>query len=310
MRKSAAAAAMVAVIMIIAGPLLAGKKDKTTWDIDTPVIESYASSDTPFDGRLQVIAYNIERGFFWEDVADYVESKRKDPPATVLLISESDRNHSRTGEVFVAREMARALGMNMAFVTEYIEYNDETPENQGDHGNAILSPFPLEDVTVIRHRTVYSWERWGWIDGQPRRGERVTLGATVVLPSGDRVRVYSAHLESNAETLGKWLQMSQIVEDAEGRPGPAVIGGDFNELPWGLMWTMLPRKGMENTFKGDNSPTGGCRPEGDKARCAIKIDWIVHRDMTVLERSVDYPLNSKGGVISDHCPVRAVFELK
>jgi len=212
--------------------------------------------------------------------------------------------------VFVADEMAKALQMNMAFVTEYVEYNDDTPENQGDHGNAVLAPFPITDVTVIRHTTVYSWQRWGWIYGQPRFGERVTIGATLELPDGSQMRVYSTHLESNAETVGKWIQLSEVVKDAEKYDLPVVIGGDFNELPGGLMFAMLPRHGIENTFAGDLSSTGTCKPADGVAKCSLKIDWIVHKGLALDGRAVDYPLNAEGGVISDHAPVRAVFNVR
>lgn len=279
------------------------------WDISRPVSASYVAGETPYDGRVQVIAFNIERGFFREDVVRYVEEMRARVPATIVLLTECDRNHSRTGDVFVADEIARALGMDMVFVTEYIEYNDETTDTQGDHGNAILSPFPITDLAVIRHLTTYDWEKAGSIMGQPRHGDRVTLGATVELPGGDRVRVYAVHLESNTGTIGKWLQMRQVLEDADKTELPTMIGGDFNELPLGLMFEMFPLHGIENAFKGDFSPTGTCKPAGDRARCSLKIDWIVYRNAGMVERSVDYPLNAEGGVISDHAPVRAVFRL-
>jgi len=288
----------------------ASKSARRTWDINQPVRASFARGETPYDGRVQVIAYNIERGFFWDDVASYIAAQKEEVPATVVLLSEADRSHSRTGEVFVAKELAENLDMDMVFVTEYIEYNDETAENQGDHGNAILSSFPLSDVTVIRHTTVYSWQMFGWVWGQPRYGERVTIGATIELPDGKELRVYTAHLESNADTIGKWIQMREILRDAQKYHVPAVIGGDFNELPFGLMFKLLPRYGFDNAFSGDKSPTGSCKPAGDHAACTLKIDWIVHRGIATAERSVDYPLNSEGNVISDHAPVRAVFEME
>lgn len=308
MKKQVPVAAVLAASVLVFS--CAGKEGRPPdRDINQPVLASYARGDTPFDGAVTVAAYNIERGFFWPDVVNYLEEQRGMTPALVVLLSECDRNHSRTGDVFVADRMARALKMDMAFVTEYIEYNDETPGNQGDHGNAILSPFPMTDVTVIRHTTVYSWTKMGWIDGQPRYGERVTIAATLHLPGNQRLRVYSTHLESNAETVGKWIQMSEILKDVKQTELPVVIGGDFNEIPGGLMFAMLPLYGVKNAFAGDLSPTGGCKPGDGQARCLLKIDWIVYRGLKLEESAVDYPLNSEGGVMSDHSPVRAVFDL-
>jgi endonuclease/exonuclease/phosphatase family metal-dependent hydrolase len=277
------------------------------WDIDQPVTASYVSDTPDFDGKLQVIAYNIERGFFPDDIANYIEGEMENYPATVLLLSELDRNHSRTKDIFVADELARRLNMNVVYATEFIEYNDQTPDTQGDHGNAILSPFPITDVTLIRHTVEFDWQKKGHTQDEPRFGNRVTIGANIALPGGNKVRVYTAHLESNADTFGKWRQMSEIIEDAEKYDLPVVIGGDFNELPGWVMFQKFPKYDIKNAFSGDRSKTGGCNVSGAKVKCLIKIDWIVYRDLALLESSVDYPVNWEGDIISDHCPVRSVF---
>ncbi len=302
-KKSALAVLVIALLAAVAHG-----KDRT-WDIDEPVTASFAAGQTEYDGEIQAIAFNIERGFYWKDVAEYIEERLAEVPATVVLLSECDRNHHRTGDIFVAEELARRLGMNMAYVTEFIEYNDKTVINQGDHGNAILSPFPLKDLTVIRHTSAFSWQSYGSLQGEPRYGERVTLGATVMLPRGDKVRVYSVHLESNAGSAEKWEQMKQVAHDSEYTPYPVIIGGDFNEFSFGAMFDKLGRYGIRNSFKNNDRPTGACEPGIERADCKIKIDWIVHKKLELVESTVDYPLNSSGGVISDHAPVRAVYRL-
>lgn len=280
-------------------------------DIDIPVTADYAEADAPFAGRLQVIAFNIERGFFWPDVVKYIEACRAHNPATIVLLSETDRNHSRTKDIFVADEMARALKMHMVYATEFIEYNDQTPDRQGDHGNAILSPFPLADISVIRHLPLQDWSGWyGERMGEPRFGNRVSIGATATLPGGKKLRVYTVHLESASETVGKWLQLRQLLPDIRKHGLPTAIGGDFNELPGMVMFGMLPFYGVHNAFGGNLSPTGGCKPDGDHAKCLIKIDWIIFKGLRKVSSQVDYPLNSQGGTLSDHCPVRAEFEFQ
>ncbi|MFO8056939.1 MAG: endonuclease/exonuclease/phosphatase family protein [bacterium] len=301
------AAALIAV-MLTAAPLPG--KDRKTWDIDKPVTASFATGEVEYTGEVQVIAFNIERGFFWEDVAAYIEKKREQVPATIVLLSECDRNHHRTGDEFVARKLASRLGMNMAYVTEFIEYNDKTVINQGDHGNAILSPFPLSNLTVIRHTSAFSWQKYGFLQGEPRFGERVTLGATVELPGGDKLRVYSVHFESNAGSFEKWEQMKEVLRDTEYTPYPVVIGGDFNEMSFGVMFRKLGRYAIQNSFAENDQPTGGCEPGEGGADCRIKIDWLVHRDLELVKSTVDYPLNSEGGIISDHAPVRAVYRME
>ena len=298
------------VLLLLAGLSAAFAKTAPPpgWKIDQPVTANYAPADTPFAGKLQVIAFNIERGFFWPDVVKYIAARRAENPATIVLLSETDRNHSRTKDVFVADEMARALKMNMIYVTEFIEFNDQTPETQGDHGNAILSPWPLTDITVIRQIRLNDWGGWyGRSTGEPRYGDRVAIGATALLPGGKKVRVYAVHLESFSETIGKWLQLRQLLPDAKAHHLPYVIGGDFNELPGMVMFWMLPLYGVRNAFAGDLSPTGSCKPANGRAQCKIKIDWIIYKGLKLDSRAVDHPLNSAGGTLSDHVPVRAQF---
>lgn len=279
--------------------------------LNQPVIKSYAKKATlAFDGRIQVIAFNIERGLFWQDVAKYLKEQQSQFPATIVLIGEADRMHSRSGDVFVADELAKALNMNMVFVTEYVEYNDKTKDNQGDHGNAILSRLPLSDITVIRHTDVFSWTKWGWTQGQPRKGDRVAIGATATLPDGKQVRVYVCHLESNDIASRRVIQMEEILEDAKKYSIPVVVGGDFNELPSGVIFTRIKDYGFENTYADNRQNTGSCLAQNGKLKCAVKIDWQINRGLQVLEKTVDYPVNSKGGPMSDHAPVRAVYKAK
>jgi len=279
--------------------------------LNQPVVKNYAEkSPAAFDGRVQVIAFNIEQGHFWPDVVKYLQDQKSSIPATIALVGEADRMHSRTGDVFVADEMAKALKMNMVFVTEFIEYNDKTKQNQGDHGNVILSPFPLADIAVIRHSDVYSWAKWGWVQGQPRKGERVAIGATATLPDGKQVRVYVCHLENYGSSGQRAMQMEEILEDAKKYNLPIVVGGDFNELPGGQIFSRIKDFGFENTFADNRQNTGSCVARSGKLKCAVKIDWQIYRGLSVLDKTVDYPVNSKGGAMSDHAPVRAIYKIK
>ncbi len=276
--------------------------------LNQPVVESYAAQKAaPFGGQFQVIAYNIERGIYWKDVANYLADQQARMPASIILLSETDRMHSRSGDVFVADELARALKMNLVFATEFIEYNDQTKDTPGDHGNAILSPFPLKEITVIRQKDLFSWTKWGGLLGEPRKGERVAIGAIALLPDGREVRVYTVHLESNAASPQRVVQMEEVLDDAKKYNVPAVIGGDYNELPAGMIFQAIKDYGFENSFAGNHQNTGSCGINKGKVECAVKIDWIVHRGLKVVDKIVDYPMTSQGGVISDHSPVRAIF---
>jgi len=279
-------------------------------ELNQPIIKNYAEQALVFNGKIQVIAYNIERGEFWEDVVKYLKEQKSEVPATIILLSEADRMHSRSGDVFTAEQMAKALKMNLVFVPEFIEYNDKTKDSPADHGNAILSPFPINDISVIRHTDVYSWSRWGWLWAQPRKGERVSIGATLILPNGTELRVYTVHFESHALSQQRIIQMKEVLEEASKYEIPVVIGGDFNEFRSGKIFKLIPKYGFENSFQNNSQPTGNCRIIDEQIKCKGKIDWIVHKGLTLMESAVDYPINSQGRVISDHAPVRAIYQTK
>ena len=278
--------------------------------LNQPSIASYAPDKVAFDGKLQVIAFNIEQGPYWKDVVNYVAGKKQEIPATIVLVSEADRMHSRSGDVYVADEMAKALKMNMVYATEFIEYNDKTKDTPGETGNAVLSPFPLSDITVIRQVDLFSWTRWGFLQGQPRKGDEVAIGVTALLPTGKRVRVYEVHFENYATSSGRAQQMEQVLEDAKKYNLPIVIGGDYNELPGGKIFSVAKRDGFENVFEGNHQPTGGCEGVHGKLLCLVKIDWQVARGMKVIDKAVDHPMASNGRNISDHVPVRVTYEIR
>jgi len=301
---------LMILAVILASGCASKKPIQGIEQMNQPATASYSSGKLPaFDGRLQVIAFNIEQGRFWKDAVEYIEEKQDQLPATIALISEADRRHSRSGDVFVAEEMAKALGMNMVYATEFIEYNDKTRGSPGETGNAILSAFPLSDISVIRQKDLYSWTRWGWIQGQPRKGERVAIGATALLPDGRRLRVYVAHLENYATSPGRASQMRQILDDAKKYEMPAVIGGDFNELPRGSLFAEAEKVGFENAFAQNRQPTGSCIALSGKLSCAVKIDWQLDRGLSALNPIVDYPLNSLKAPISDHAPLRVLYSI-
>ena len=300
----------IACILALALGACASKKPiEGIEKLNQPSVASYALEKVAFDGKLQVIAFNIEQGPYWKDVVKYVAGKQSEVPATIVLVSEADRMHSRSGDVFVADEMARALKMNMVYATEFIEYNDKTKDTPGETGNAILSPFPLENITVIRQVDLFSWTRWGFLQGQPRKGDEVAIGATALLPNGRRVRVYEVHFENYTDSAGRAKQMAQVLEDAKKYDLPVVIGGDYNELPGGKIFRVAKQAGFENPFAGNRQPTGACVAVAGKLSCLIKIDWQVDKGLAVRDKTVDYPLASNRRNISDHAPVRVVYSV-
>lgn len=187
--------------------------------------EHLAPTQTEPKDELVVWAYNIERGHSMDAQVAAILSGENGPLPDVLLMSELDRGCSRTGYRHVAREYAAALGMNYLFAVEFVELKGAPGSHVAhcEHGNAILSRYPLGNVRAFRHKSQHVWYD---DDSQPRLGGRIALSADVLV--GDRVlHVYSVHFESQTEEA-RSAQAMETALDAETLSGPAVVGGDMN----------------------------------------------------------------------------------
>jgi len=160
------------------------------------------NNDPQLGEFLRVASWNIDRGLGWEYLEvlfsknDDILAKIKDPvvdkqkvidqiniikKANIIILNEVDIGMPRTGYKNIAQELAKTLGYNYAFGTEFVEvdpthlglednpYSEERILFQGKpyvvdkskykglHGNAILSQFPIKNVRVIRLPAYYDW---------------------------------------------------------------------------------------------------------------------------------------------------------
>ena len=99
----------------------------------------------------------------------------------IMVLNEVDIGMPRTDYKNIAEELAKTLGYNYAFGTEFVEvdpahlgmednqwseerilfpgkkYTVDKSKYKGLHGNAILSRFPLKNVRIIRFPAYYDW---------------------------------------------------------------------------------------------------------------------------------------------------------
>ncbi len=199
------------------------------------VLEQDAPSAAPAldAATLTVAAFNLERGFESEAQVRAFKSGAGLPLPDVLLLSEVDRGCSRSGWRNVARDYAEALGMHYVFGVEYVEL----PRSSGpgrrieapcEHGNGILSRWPIEDPEVLRFAANESWYRTSAGPGEPRLGGRMALAATLRV-GVRRLRVFATHFESGAfDDRYRRAQADELARAVENSPHPVIVGGDFN----------------------------------------------------------------------------------
>ncbi len=176
----------------------------------------------------------------------------------VLLLQEMDSEGTAA--------IAQALGMNFVYYPASVH-----PKHHRDFGEAILSPWPLEkdQKLLLPH---YS----------PRNGQvRIAVIAQVQAPTP--IWVYNTHLETSLMDPNQRLdQLETILQDAQTRTGPILLGGDFNTL------TPLEQKALvehmsEAGFVWATSEVTGTV---SAAEGHLTLDYIFVRELTPVDAGV------------------------
>lgn len=197
--------------------------------------DSFATTPPAPKREIVVLAYNIERGFGQDAQLDLLLHDPTVPVPDVLLLSEVDRGCRRTQFRNVARDYAQAFGGYYVYATEFVELPGDRGETGPydpplcEHGNAIVSRWPLANVRQIRFAQNRSWYTPVGHPNpdEPRLGGRVAIAADIRI-ADHLLRVYAAHLESNPPLAVRDAQVREILDDAKSVFWPVVVGGDLN----------------------------------------------------------------------------------
>lgn len=273
--------------------------------------------------EIVICAYNVERGLCLDEQLDAFRNAAGVPHPDVLLLSEADRGCTRSGGRNVAEAYARALDMRYVFGVEFVElprvWGPGGPiRRRCEHGNAIVTRYPLGNVDLIRHRRTRSWhsivQRTLRV-GQPRLGGRVAIGADLRI--GERLlRCYAVHFESGRGGRGKrsrdgyrQSQAAELIDAGIGTQHGVVIGGDMNVL--GYLQNDRPapeptiRLLLDAGFVDAHAPMP--RPDRITTDTDRTIDLIVGRAVRFIDAGVG-PREIWGN-LSDHLPVWARVRL-
>ncbi len=173
---------------------------------------------------LKVVTWNVEWGRHSTLVAQQLATDPELADADVLLLTEVPRHDPESSPpgINMARELAQTLRMDYVQAPEWDRRFEV--KNGGEHCTAILSKYPLGNVTHIRHTPAY--DHYGKLD---RIGGRHTLAADALI-GGERVRLYAVHFATRDLGPGRAVQAAEVLADAAvpARPARQIIGGDFN----------------------------------------------------------------------------------
>src|SRR5688500_6031650 len=106
---------------------------------------------------ISALAWNIERGSVFQGIIDALKNHPDLKDKDLLLLTELDYGMARSGNRFVAREIAETLNMNSAFAPVYValqkgsgvESDAEGENTRSIHGLALFSKWPMKNVHAI-----------------------------------------------------------------------------------------------------------------------------------------------------------------
>jgi endonuclease/exonuclease/phosphatase family metal-dependent hydrolase len=179
----------------------------------------------PTDGALRVVTYNIHAGLGGLDrLAAEIAALAPD----VVALQESERGVARSMADDQTARLAAALGMHHAFAPSIAS------SAEGDHGVAILSRFPLEDIRAVP--LPQGRGRW----------PRVALLARVMAPDAPFLFacVHLSRPESSPLSLTgtRVAQIRTLLEALERSTLPRIVAGDLNSLPLSVELLVLRRQ--------------------------------------------------------------------
>lgn len=282
------------LVALSAGFATAQENTAAAQAFQTPFEGSFAKS-APSGNSLRLMSWNIDRGYGFDGIMSLLRDKQPD----LCLLQEVDLHAHRTKDRDVARELAKTLGYNYSFGTEFQEMSQGVNEQPAYQGQATLSRWPVIKSRIIRFQRQSSWWKPHRVIPnvaffQRRLGGRVAL-VTDLSVNGVPVVVYNLHLESRSGGAIQGAQLDEVLADLKNYPPgtAAIIGGDLNSKynPTSVRH-YLEKQGFQSVL-------------GERlARTHVIIgylDWIFYRGPWKVEEGKVI----RGSHASDHDPILA-----
>ncbi len=198
--------------------------------------------------RLQVMAWNIKYGAgripFWFDCwGDRIQMSLKEVEANmeglyglikevdpdILMTEEIEFNSRRSAYVNMVQEILDNTDLNYAGFYESWDSRYIPSEGLGriNLGVAIFSKYPIKKAESIKQdeRTDLAAHE------SPFYIKRVIGRAEIALDETRSVAAFAVHTAAFDKDGTKQKQLKQIEEVVQAEALPAVVGGDFNEIP-------------------------------------------------------------------------------
>jgi len=248
--------------------------------------------------RLRVATYNIHKGVRGLGPARRLEIHNlsmgvKALDADLIFLQEVRQFHHRDAKTFDRTWFGWPEEGQADFLAPdgyAAAYRTNAVTRDGEHGNALLSRWPVGDI--------------GHHDVSDHRFEQRGLLHVVVQWSGHEIHAIVAHLGLMHSSRVRQVQrLGEYLDAAVPRDATLVVAGDFND--WG---ERLDEPMAEGGLHRAMAPAGRLRPRTFPSRMPLfSLDRIYTRGLRCLQMQV--PHGSAWARMSDHLPLLAEFEL-
>ena len=215
-----------------ASPIIEKIRADATRILNSVVVGSSSNDASSGKTAISAAAWNIERGIIFDGIKDALTGDPRLADKDVYLVTELDHGMARSGNRFVAGEIAAALDLNYAFAPVYIALqkgsgveSEVAGENTNSiHGLAMFSKYPMRNIHAVPLPNGKD-KMWG---KEKRLGHLRALFADIEHPLGT-FRAVTVHLDAHCSRAHRRLQMKLILDHLETLPKfPTLIGGDWN----------------------------------------------------------------------------------
>ena len=194
-------------------------------------------SETPHSAlrnphSVSAVAWNIERGCLFDGILNSLKNHADLKEKDLYLLTELDDGMARSGNRFVAQELAKELKLNYAFAPVYLclqkgsgVESEMAGENTNSiHGLAMFSKNPMKNVHAVDLPNGKD-KMWG---KEKRLGYLRALVADIEHPAG-AFRAVTVHLDAHCSRQHRQKQIKIVLDHLETLPKlPTIIGGDWN----------------------------------------------------------------------------------
>lgn len=248
------------------------------------------------NNELRVLTYNIHKGFDAVNRGFVLHQMREAlvaADADLLFLQETQGRHRHKEKRITNWPGLPQFEFIAKGMWPYYAYGKNAIYDAGDHGNAILSKYPLE--------------RWENINVSPFTwASRSLLHSVIRLPrSGREVHMVCVHLGLlGMERRQQLASLCDRIDSHVPRDAPLIVAGDFNDWLGRAERQLHGRLGLQEVFRATHGTYARTFPAWLPF---LPMDRIYYRGFKPLacERLAHAPWH----MLSDHAPLAASFRV-